>query len=345
MNVFSASQAISPAIDRTKRYLFHPFEWSTYLKLAAVACITEGFSSNFNFSSNHRFSTTSSAFTPLNLSGEVIALIVIGILICIVIGIFIFYLITRLRFAFFHCLAHQTKEIRRAWWLYRAQAMRFFKANLVVGLIFLCVLVLVVLPFVVSFYRLYRSSQSGGPFDVAGFLLLLLPFVGIILCLCLVAYVVDTVLRDFILPHMAPENLSFRQSWAAVKPRIAAEKGSFAFYLFLRLVLPILAFLALFIVLAIPLLIIFGILVLIGVGLNTLQESATGVAAFVCVFFETLVGLFGVAFGLLVAVSLGGPIATWIRNFALLFYGGRYQALGDILSPPPPAPPPAPELT
>jgi hypothetical protein len=286
MNVFSASQAISPAIDRTKRYLFHPFEWSTYLKLAAVACITEGFSSNFNFSSNHRFSTTSSASTPFNLSSEVIALIVIGILICIVIGIFLFYLITRLRFAFFHCLAHETKEIRPAWRLYRAQAMRFFKANLVVGLIFLCVLVLVALPFVVSFYRLYRSSQSGGPFDVAGFLLLLLPFVGIILCLCLVAYVMDTVLRDFILPHMALENLSFRQSWTAVKPRIAAEKGSFAFYLFLRLMLPILAFMALFIVLAIPLLIIFGILLLIGVGLNTLQESATGVAAFVCVFLK-----------------------------------------------------------
>jgi len=48
--------------------------------------------------------------------------------------------------------------------------------------------------------------------------------------------------------------------------------------------------------------------------------------------------LIGIVFGLLVAFSLGGPIATWIRNYALLFYGGRYQALGDILFPPPPAP-------
>jgi hypothetical protein len=47
-------------------------------------------------------------------------------------------------------------------------------------------------------------------------------------------------------------------------------------------------------------------------------------------------GIVGVSLGLLVAFSLGGPIATWIRNYALLFYGGRYQALGDLLDPPPP---------
>ena len=40
MRAFSASQAVSPAIERTKRYLFGEFEFTTYLKLAAVACIS-----------------------------------------------------------------------------------------------------------------------------------------------------------------------------------------------------------------------------------------------------------------------------------------------------------------
>jgi hypothetical protein len=31
---------------------------------------------------------------------------------------------------------------------------------------------------------------------------------------------------------------------------------------------------------------------------------------------------------------VGGPVATWIRTYALMFYGGRYQALGDALYPP-----------
>jgi hypothetical protein len=30
-------------------------------------------------------------------------------------------------------------------------------------------------------------------------------------------------------------------------------------------------------------------------------------------------------------------VSTAVREYALLFYGGRYQALGDILYPPTPA--------
>jgi MFS family permease len=339
MFALSAAQAISPAIERTKNYLFRPFKWSTYLKLATVACITEGFSSNFNFSSNHHSSSGISTSTPFNLSSGVIALIVVGILVCIAIGIFIFYLITRLRFAFFHCLAHQTKEIRPAWRLYRTQGMRYFIASLIIGLIFLFVLVLLALPFVFGFYRVYLSSQSGGQFDLASFFLLLLPFIGVAFCLCLAAYVVDLVLHDFILPHMALENLSFHQSWAVVKTRIGAEKGSFTLYIFLRAILPIAACIALFIVLVIPLLIVFGSLAFGVAGLDPALTDATGASAFILTILRALLILIGVAFGLLLSISLGGPIATWIRNYALLFYGGRYQALGDILSPPPPLPP------
>jgi hypothetical protein len=342
MNSYSATQAISPAIDRTKRYLFHPFKWSTYLKLSVVACLTEGvstgYNSNFNLPSGHHASSSSSSFPSFNLSSEVIVLIVIGVLACIAIGIYLSYLIIRLRFAYFHCLAHQTKEIRPGWRLYRTQGMRYFIANLIIGLIFLFVLVLVALPFVFGFYRLYLSSQAGGPFNVGGVFLLLLPFIGIVICLCLVAYAVNAVLHDFILPHMALENLTVLQSWAVVKTRIGAEKGSFAMYLLMRMLVPMAAYIAVFIVMIIPLVIVIGILVLTGVGFHAAFEGATGVIAFIGIFIEVVLGLIGLAFVLLLGFGLGGPIATWIRNYALLFYGGRYQALGDILSPPQPAP-------
>jgi len=110
-------------------------------------------------------------------------------------------------------------------------------------------------------------------------------------------------------------------------------------YLLLRAVLPIAAYIALFIIAIIPLLIVFGILVLLVVGFHALMENATGAVAYLWLSIEILLGLFGIVLGFIVAFSLGGPIATWIRNYALLFYGGRYQALGDILSPPPPLPP------
>ena len=60
----------------------------------------------------------------------------------------LFYLITRLRFAFFHCLIHNIKEIRPGWHIYREPATRFFWLNFVVGLCFLLLLALIAIPFV-----------------------------------------------------------------------------------------------------------------------------------------------------------------------------------------------------
>jgi len=264
---------------------------------------------------------------------------VIGVLVFIAICIYLSYLIIRLRFAYFHCLVNQTKEIRPGWRLYRTQGMRYFIASLIIGLIFLFVLVLVALPFVFGFYDLYQSSQAGEPFNVGGFVLLLLPLFGIIICFFLMAYVVNAVMHDFILPHMALENKSFIEAWEAVKPRIGAEKGSFALYLLMRLLVPMAAYIALFIVMIIPLVIVIVILALLVVGFHVLIENTTGVIAFIGIFIEVVLGLIGFTFVLLLGFCLGGPIATWIRNYALLFYGGRYQALGDLLYPPSPLPP------
>lgn len=159
----------------------------------------------------------------------------------------------------------------------------------------------------------------------------------------LIFYTADVIMRDFMLPHMALENASVRAAWRSVCARIAAEKGSFLLYAILRLVLPAIAMMALFMILAIPLLIIFGILAFCMAGLNSLLADATGLYAFILIVLEVVVGLTAFAFGLFLSFSLGGPVATWIRNYALLFYGGRYQALGDMLSPPPPPVPNAPQ--
>ena len=110
----------------------------------------------------------------------------------------------------------------------------------------------------------------------------------------------------------------------------------------MRAIVPMAAYIAAFIVMIIPLVIVIGILVLTGVGIHAAFEGATGVIAFIGIFIEVVLALIGITFGLIVAFSLGGPIATWIRTYALLYYGGRYQALGEILSPPPPAAPVAP---
>src|SRR3569833_2185294 len=53
MRALSAAEAISPAINRTREFLFAPpFRWATFLKLCLVAVITEGLGTNLQSNAN-----------------------------------------------------------------------------------------------------------------------------------------------------------------------------------------------------------------------------------------------------------------------------------------------------
>ena len=145
--------------------MFRPFELGTYLKLCLVAVITEGLGGNFNSipggggkAHGHTPPNPHPGATVHHVSPEMIAMIVAAIALAIVVVIAIYYLITRLRFAFFHCLIRQTKEIAPGWYLYRNQANRFFVLNLVIGIIFLLMLGVIVLPFAIGIFHVFRAS-------------------------------------------------------------------------------------------------------------------------------------------------------------------------------------------
>ena len=46
----SAAEAILPALQRTRAFLFRPFRFGTYFKLCLVALLTEGLGGNSHFS-------------------------------------------------------------------------------------------------------------------------------------------------------------------------------------------------------------------------------------------------------------------------------------------------------
>lgn len=347
MYAYSAADLISPAIKRTKWFLFQPFRWSTFLKLCAVSVLTEGFSSNFNVpggNGGHSKSAPSPASpglpsAPFGLSPMEIALIAAFVVVCIGLGLVIFYLVTRLRFAMFHCLVYQTREIRPGWQRYEAESWRFFLLSVTVGFAFLGVIVVAAIPFVVGFYRLARSAQPDDAFNLAGFLSLLLPLIPVIVAVVLVAIALHVILNDLILPHIALENASAGAAWRQVWMHITAEKGGFLLYALLRVVLPIAAMIAAVIVLILPFLLVFGAMGLSAAGLGVLIAGASGVNKLLLILVLALIVLAAVAIAIFLALCVGGPIGIAVRNYALLFYGGRYQALGDLLSPPPPPAP------
>src|ERR1700684_3239381 len=126
MQPISAVDAVTPAIERTKQFLFRPFKWSSFLKLGLVAIITEGVGRNLRSSTSHAGQvagqgpgTDSPFYTPghvasggwpFHLSPQSVVVIAAAVLLAFMIAIFVVYLITRLRFAYFNCLIHNTKE-------------------------------------------------------------------------------------------------------------------------------------------------------------------------------------------------------------------------------------------
>jgi hypothetical protein len=340
MRAISAADAVSPAIQRTKEFLFRPFSWGNYLKLGLVAIITEGFSSRLRSSSNqNQPSGHGPVFNSLHdIPHEWIVAVVAAVLCVIVVSLVVAYLITRLRFAFFHCLVHNTREIRPGWHLYRDKAMRFFGLNIAVGFCFVLLAALIAIPFVPGFVKLFREMAPGGHPDIPLLLSLVLPLIPIILLLALTAVLTDVTLRDWMLPHYALEDATAGEAWAQVWARIAAEKTQFLAYALLRLVLPTIAMIALFIVLIIPGIFLVGSLGGVEYGIHSAFADATGVTGVIGIILMAFFGLVAFGFALLASICLAGPIATATREFALIFYGGRYQALGDIISPPPPPP-------
>lgn len=257
------------------------------------------------------------------------------VLVMIVIAAVVFYLITRLRFAFFHCLVHNTKQIRPGWELYKEQASRFFWLNVSIGACFLLLMGLISIPFVLGFLRAFHEVQPGGQPNIAMMIGLILPLLPIIVLLVFLGIALDIILRDWMLPHYALEDASAGEAWSSVWARITAEKGQFFAYALLRLILPMVAGIAIFIILLIPGLVLAGAVAGVELGIHSAFASSTGSASIAGIMLQVFVGILAAGFFVLASICLGGPLSTGTREYAILFYGGRYQVLGDLLYPQP----------
>jgi hypothetical protein len=308
-----------------------------------VAIITEGLGSNVHGSgggNNKPPVHTPNLDSPFHMDAPFhfepyqIAVVVAALALAMVIVFFVVYLITRLRFAYFHCLVHNVKEIRPGWEIHREQAGRFFWLNVGVGFGFLVVVIGIALPFIKGFVKLAQETHSGGPFDWGLLLSLILPLIPILVLIGLAGVLSDLILRDWMLPHYALEDATAGEAWSQVWHNIMAEKKQFLVYALLRVVLPFIASICVVMVLAIPGLAVVGVIAALEYGLHSAFADASGGAAVAGVLLQVFFGLIAFGLTLLASVCLGGPLSTGVREYALVFYGGRYRLLGDLLYPP-----------
>jgi hypothetical protein len=336
MKAYSASEAVWPALQRTYSYLFRPFKVETFLKLATVATLAEGFVVSFRFlvPDTLPFDLDAAALKSFLLAPAFLPVTILGAMAVLLLCIYCFLQVTRLRFGFLHCLIHQTREIRSASILYSGEAERFFSACMLVWLAFLVAVAFLIVLFIVAAYTVLDTRTPEGKLDPGHFLTLFFPCFGITLALILAACAAQIVLNDLILPHMAIEGASFSKAWTDVRAHIAANKETFLSYFILRLAMPLVAGVAFGFVAWVLGLVVFGILGMSAAGFNAMLDGTSDARAYVLIGVRSLFLLLGLGVGFVIAASFGGPIGVFMRSYALYFYGGHYKALGSLLEPP-----------
>jgi len=336
MKAYSASEAVWPALQRTYSYLFRPFKVETFLKLATVATLAEGFVVSFRFlvPDTLPFDLDAAALKSFLLAPAFLPVTILGAMAVLLLGIYCFLQVTRLRFGFVHCLIHQTREIRSASILYSGEAERFFSACMLVWLAFLVAVAFLIALFIVAAYTVLDTRTPEGKLDPGHFLTLFFPCFGITLALIFAACAAQIVLNDLILPHMAIEGASFSKAWTDVRAHIAANKETFLSYFILRLAMPLVAGVAFGFVAWVLGLVVFGILGMSAAGFNAMLDGTSDARAYVLIGVRSLFLLLGLGVGFVIAASFGGPIGVFMRSYALYFYGGHYKALGSLLEPP-----------
>jgi hypothetical protein len=332
MRPLSASEAISPALDRTKDVLTRPFRWQTFLKLAAVAFFAEiGGGFNFPGGGGNTSSTSSSssnflASYPLQ-SATVAAIVIVG-LVFFVIGLILFYISSRLQLVLVEMVATRQTMVAPMWRRYSSLTWRWIGLKLLYFLgVFLLTLVLV--GPIVFFY-----ARSGFHPSIVQILLM----VAGGLCLLVVLVGIYILLRDFALPFFALEDLSISDALSRLRFILAVDSGQVALYLLLRVILGIVFAIGFEIAAVLILLVSLIPFAIVGGVLWFALHSAGAGGMAILIGCAVIGGLVFLAWMVCVGIALFGPLFMYFQAYALYFLGGRYPLLGDLLdrSTPPP---------
>jgi len=353
----SAVDCVQPALHHARTQLFTRFSWGQWSRLALVGILAAELhvgGCNFgNFGGgwprlprkNHSEFLPSSAlpsgFPPFNSAhlsehiAQFLGLIVVGVFVAIVLSFLFLYISSVFRFILFDSVLQRHCSISEGWRKWHRAGGRFFLWQIVFqisALLFLTVLVGLPLAMAMAAGWTTDLKEHIGRLIVGVVL-----FVGLFFLFALTAAVVHVLARDFLVPIMALEDLDFADGWHRLLAMIRLEKGRYAVYLLLKLVLSIAAAILFGIIALVPALFIF---IPAAVAVIAGHEAGMGwsvTTISLAIIFGTVLLLLLIYLIALVCV----PATVFFPAYAIYFLASRYPALDGLLHP---APPPAPEL-
>ena len=357
----SAVDCVQPALQHAREQLFTRFRFGQWSRLALVGILAAelhvggcNFGNFGNFGGNwprvpHKSgreflpsSSLPSGWPPFNSThisehiGQFLALIVAGILVAFVLGFILLYISSVFRFILFDSVLRRQCAIGEGWRKWRRAGGRFFLWQIIFLIsTWLLLAVLVGVP-------LALAAAAGWMTDVRehiGRLIIgVILLVGLFAVFVLAAAVVQVLAKDFLVPIMALEDLDFADGWHRLLAMIGREKGRYAVYLLLKLVLSIAAAILFGIIAIIPALFVVvpGVVAVLVGRAAGMGWSVTTIS--LAIIFGTLLLLLLIYLIALVCV----PATVFFPAYALHFFAARYPHLDALLNPAPT--PPAPEL-
>ena len=338
MRPLSASECITPAIERTKLLLFRPFQWRHFLKLTAVAFIAEVGAGSSSFVSNWQPGKIPGV-TPA-IHGLILAVLFGLLLFTLVVDLAMLYVGSRLQLVLLEVVATGRTIIAPVWQRYSRLTWRWIGIKLL--FFFLCGLLLLaaLAPVLIS---MFRHMPSGGQPPSAALFSHIVLFIGAIFLCVLILGSAYVLLRDLALPFLALEDLPISETLSRLRAIVGASPGEVTLYVLLRFLISLVAAIGAEILIFLILLVSLIPFAIIG-GVLWLALHHAGTAGAAALIASAIVGgLVLLAWMASVCIGLVGTVFVFTQSYALYFLGGRYPLLGNILEPPQfayPTPPP-----
>jgi MFS family permease len=344
----SAVDAINPAFRHTKEQLLHPFRAAEWAKLAFVGFLAGELStggcngSSFQTPGHPRGGQPLPHINNLLLYASLIALLIV---VAVVLWIVFLYVNSVMRFILFDSVIAKRCEIRRGWARRHGAGLRYFVWQLLFILaIFVGLTVLVGIPaaFALAAGWLKDPQRHMLPLILGG-MLLFFAVMGLIL----LSLVVHVLTKDFVVPEMALENISAFEGWRRLMPMLRSEKGSYAGYLGMKIVMAVAASVAVGILAVIVVLILLIPVGGFGVVAVILGKTAGLSWNLYTITLAVVVGCIVIAVLLYVMALISVPAIVFFPAYSIYFFASRYPVLDGLLRPPPmaiPVPPLAPPL-
>jgi len=351
---FSALDAVAPAFEHTKRQLFQPFRFGQWIRLAFVGLLAGELSSgsgcnvpsipNLNVphrpGTEHFLGPSWAGIDPMLYAGLIATLLISGF----VLAILFMYISSVMRFVLFDSILTKECRIRRSWSVRQGPGWRYFLWKLLYAMVTLGAMIVVIgipagIAFALGWLQQPRQHVLG---LVLGGIVLFFVFTILLVASALI-YVLT---KDFVVPQMALENIGAIEGWQRLWAMMQAEKGGYAGYVGMKIVLTIGAAIVLGIVsLVLALIILLPVIGVVVAAVLAAKSAGVGWTVYT-VTLAVVAGSMVLVVFLFMSSMISVPAIVFFPAYSIYFFAGRYPALGAMLfpaplqTPPPQAPPP-----